>query len=99
MPNRELKQPGYTYEGTVVMSADSEMSVQVLAIAHRAVDWGGRTVWINWPSPVADLGFLEGGDFGNLSERSERALRGSGRTGEWNLSVCELSHTHNNNMK
>ena len=46
MPNRELKQPGYTYEGTVVMSADSEMSVQVLAIAdkrstlraHRAVD-------------------------------------------------------------
>ena len=38
MPNRELKQPGYTYEGTVVMSAVSEMSVQVLAIAHRAVD-------------------------------------------------------------
>jgi len=31
---------------------------------------------------VADLGFLEGGDFGNPSERSERALRGSGLTGE-----------------
>ena len=26
--------------------------------------------------------FLEGGDFGNPSERSERALRGSGLTGE-----------------
>ena len=32
--------------------------------------------------PLADLGFLEGGDFGNPSERSERALRGSGLTGE-----------------
>jgi len=31
----------------------------------------------------ADLGFLEGGgDFGNPSERSKRALRGSGLTGE-----------------
>ena len=26
--------------------------------------------------------FLEGGDFGDPSERSERALRGSGLTGE-----------------
>jgi len=26
----------------------------------------------------ADLGFLEGGDFGNPSKRSERALRGLG---------------------
>ena len=32
---------------------------------------------------VADLGFfLEKGDFGNPGERSERALRGSGLTGE-----------------
>jgi len=31
---------------------------------------------------LADLGFLEGGDFGNPSERSDRALRGSGLTGE-----------------
>ena len=31
---------------------------------------------------LADLGFLEAGDFGNPSERSERALRGSGLTGE-----------------
>ena len=27
-------------------------------------------------------GFLEGGDFGNPSERSERALKGSGLTGK-----------------
>ena len=33
--------------------------------------------------PLADLGFLEGGDFGNPRERSERALGGgSGHTGE-----------------
>ena len=32
---------------------------------------------------MADLGCLEeGGDFGNPSERTERALRGSGLTGE-----------------
>jgi len=32
---------------------------------------------------VADLGFFRGGgDFGNPSERCERALRGSGLTGE-----------------
>ena len=30
---------------------------------------------------LADLGFFRGGDFGNPSERSERALRGSGLTG------------------
>jgi len=30
---------------------------------------------------LADLGFFRGGDFGNTSERSERALRGSGLTG------------------
>ena len=35
---------------------------------------------------LADLEFfLEGGDFG---KPSERALRGSGLTGECNLSVC-----------
>ena len=39
--------------------------------------------------PLADVGFLEGGgDFGNPSDRSERALRGSGFTGEWNFSIC-----------
>jgi len=27
---------------------------------------------------VVDLGFFRGGDFGNPSKRSERALRGSG---------------------
>jgi len=31
---------------------------------------------------LADLGFFKGGDFGNPSKRSERALRGSGLTGE-----------------
>jgi len=31
---------------------------------------------------LADIGFLEGGDFGNPNERSKRALRGSGLTGE-----------------
>jgi len=31
---------------------------------------------------LADLGFFTGGDFGNPSELSERALRGSGLTGE-----------------
>jgi len=30
----------------------------------------------------ANLGFFRGGDFGNPSERSERALRGSGLTGK-----------------
>jgi len=35
---------------------------------------------------LADLGFLEGGgDFGNPSERSARALRGSGLTAEGNF--------------
>ena len=29
---------------------------------------------------LADLGFFRGGDFGNPSERSERALRGCGLT-------------------
>jgi len=33
------------------------------------------------PFTVADLGFLEG-DFGNPGERSERAMMGSGFTGE-----------------
>ena len=31
---------------------------------------------------LADLGFLEVGDYGNPNGRSERALRGSGLTGE-----------------
>jgi len=44
----------------------------------------------DWTIPLADLGFLEGGEFGNPSERSKRALSGSGLTGEWNLSICEL---------
>jgi len=35
---------------------------------------------------LANLGvFLEGGDFRNPSEQSERALRASGLTGECNL--------------
>ena len=33
---------------------------------------------------LADLGFFRVGDFGNPSEWSERALRESGLTGEWN---------------
>ena len=37
---------------------------------------------------LTDLGFFRAGDFGNPSERSERALRGPGLTGERNLSVC-----------
>jgi len=44
--------------------------------------------------PLADLGFFRGGDFGNPSERRERALRGSGITGERNLSVYELGRGH-----
>ena len=48
---------------------------------------------------LADLRFLEGGDFRHPSERSERALTGSGPTGEGNLSVCELGRRRNNNMK
>ena len=32
--------------------------------------------------PLANLGFLEGSDFGNPSELSERAFRGSGLTEE-----------------
>jgi len=36
-------------------------------------DWRGR-----WKDALADLGFLERGDFGNPSERSERALSGLG---------------------
>ena len=50
--------------------------------------------------------FLDGGDFGNPSELSERALRGSGLTGEGFGSRRgtkrhrnNLSHAHNNNMK
>jgi len=39
-------------------------------------------------------GFMIFLDFGNPSERSERALRWSGVTGEWNLSVCELECGH-----
>jgi len=36
-----------------------------------------------YPHALSDLGFfLEGGDFGNPSQRSERALRGSGLTGK-----------------
>jgi len=31
---------------------------------------------------LADLGFLRGGGFGNRSEQSERAFRGSALTGE-----------------
>ena len=42
--------------------------------------------------PLADLGVFRGGDFGNPSER---ALRGSGLTREWNVSVCELIITWN----
>jgi len=44
---------------------------------------------------LAELGFFSrGGNYGNPSERSERALKGSGLTGEWNLSVCELGRGH-----
>jgi len=45
---------------------------------------------------LAELGFFfeGGGNYGNPSERSERALKGSGLTGEWNLSVCELGRGH-----
>ena len=31
---------------------------------------------------LADLGYFRGGDFRNPSKRSERALKGSGLTGE-----------------
>ena len=41
------------------------------------------TKLIKYDNALADPGFfLEGGDFGNPSERSERTLRGSGLTGE-----------------
>ena len=43
---------------------------------------------------LTDLGFFRGGDFGNPSERSVRALRGSGLTGELNLSIYELGRGH-----
>ena len=47
---------------------------------------------------LADLRFFRGGDFGNPSERSERAFmiwleEGTKRHRN------NLSHTHNNNMK
>jgi len=40
--------------------------------------------------------FLEGVTLGT---RASEALSGYGLTEEWNLSVCELLITHNNNMK
>jgi len=50
------------------------------------ISWNNEKVVIGFPTSVGvtsvDLGFLEGGDFGNPSERSKRALRGSGITRE-----------------
>ena len=42
----------------------------------------GILVTITMNVAVADIGFLEGVDFGNLSEQSDRALKGSGLTEE-----------------
>jgi len=42
----------------------------------------GILVTITMNVAVADIGFLEEVDFGNLSERDDRALRGSGLTEE-----------------
>ena len=49
---------------------------------------------MKYQKALADIGFLEGGDFRNPGEQSERALRGSWLTGERNLSVCELGRGH-----
>jgi len=41
-----------------------------------------QDVLMKYGIALADLGFFRGGDSGNPSERSERALRGSGLTEE-----------------
>ena len=50
---------------------------------------------------LADLGFLEGvtGDFGNPSERSERALRGSGLIRENEIARIWLEEGHKTTSK
>ena len=62
--------------------------LSLLSCAGRETSTGQRG------DALVDLGFFGGGDFGSPSKRSERALRGSGLTGEWNLSVCELGRGH-----
>ena len=50
------------------------MSADTLLAAATACDKGFRDSLSR--NSLADLGFLEGGDSGNPSERIERALRG-----------------------
>ena len=50
--------------------------------------------------PLADLGFfLEAVTSGTRAIEASEHWGGSRLTGEWNLCVCELRRTHNNNMK
>ena len=56
------------------------MDLSLYASAAGLLLWVRRAGDID-RQPLADLGFFRRGDFGNPSERSERALGGSGLTG------------------